>query len=60
MATLKITHTVDWQLGKPFVRFPAEAANVLSEAHLDAIDRMASVAAGKGARYVLAAGVVLS
>ncbi len=58
MATLKIIHTADWQLGKPFGRFPAEVANALSEARLDAIDRLAAVAGGEGARHVLVAGDV--
>ena len=58
MATLKIIHTADWQLGKPFGRFPADVANALSEARLDAIDRLASVAAGQSARHVLVAGDV--
>lgn len=58
MATLNIIHTADWQLGKPFGRFPAEVANALSEARLDAIDRLASVAVGQGARHVLVAGDV--
>jgi DNA repair exonuclease SbcCD nuclease subunit len=58
MATLKIIHTADWQLGKPFGRLPAEVANALSEARLDAIDRLASAADGQGARHVLVAGDV--
>ncbi|GGB39753.1 metallophosphatase [Sphingomonas metalli] len=56
MATLKIIHTADWQLGKPFGRFPAEVSGALSEARLDAIDRIAAVAADRGAAHVLAAG----
>lgn len=40
MATCKIIHTADWQLGKPFGRFPAEVSAALSEARLDAIDRL--------------------
>lgn len=58
MARLKIIHTADWQLGKPFGRFPAEVASALSEARLDAIDRIASVAVERGARHVLVAGDV--
>lgn len=56
MATLKIIHTADWQLGKPFGRFPPEVSGALSEARLDAIDRIAAVAADRGAAHVLAAG----
>lgn len=58
MATLKIIHTADWQLGKPFGRFPDEVAHALSEARLDAIDRLAAVAGGESARHVLVAGDV--
>lgn len=58
MGTLKIIHTADWQLGKPFGRFPVEVANALSEARLDAVDRLAAVAGGEGARHVLVAGDV--
>lgn len=58
MTTLKIIHTADWQLGKPFGRFPTEVSGALSEARLDAIDRIAAVAAERGAAHVLAAGDV--
>ncbi|WP_298165300.1 metallophosphoesterase [Novosphingobium sp.] len=56
MARLKIIHTADWQLGKPFGRFPKEVSGALSEARLDAIDRIAAVAADRGAAHILAAG----
>ncbi|MDT1064368.1 DNA repair exonuclease [Paracoccus sp. CPCC 101403] len=58
MSRLKIIHTADWQLGKPFGRFPVEVANALSEARLDAVDRLASAAARQGARHILVAGDV--
>lgn len=58
MATIKIIHTADWQLGKPFGRFPPEVSAALSEARLDAIDRLAAVAAGRGAAHVVVAGDV--
>lgn len=58
MATLKIIHSADWQLGKPFVRFPSEVSNALSEARLDVIDRLGSVAASQGAAHVVVAGDV--
>lgn len=58
MATLKIIHTADWQLGKPFGRFPPETSSALSEARLDAIDRMAEVAREHDAEHILAAGDV--
>jgi DNA repair exonuclease SbcCD nuclease subunit len=56
LAALKIIHTADWQLGKPFGRFPSEVSGALSEARLDAIDRIAKVAQDCGANHVLAAG----
>lgn len=56
MTTLKIIHTADWQLGKPFGRFPLEVSGALSEARLDAIDRIAAAAVNRGAAHVLAAG----
>lgn len=58
MATLKIIHSADWQLGKPFVRFPGEVRNALAEARLDVIDRIGTVAASQGAPHVVVAGDV--
>lgn len=58
MATLKIIHSADWQLGKPFGRFPAEVSAALSEARLDVIDRIAAVAAAQGSSHVVVAGDV--
>ncbi|WP_294299467.1 DNA repair exonuclease [uncultured Sphingomonas sp.] len=58
MATCKIIHTADWQLGKPFGRFPAEVSAALSEARLDAIDRLSAVASDRGASHVVVAGDV--
>lgn len=55
---IKLVHTADWQLGKPFGRFPPETAAALSEARLDVIDRIAEIAAERGARHVLVAGDV--
>ncbi|MBN9603750.1 MAG: metallophosphoesterase [Afipia felis] len=58
MATIKIIHTADWQLGKPFGRFPAEVRAALAEARLDAIDSVAAAASSAGAAHVLVAGDV--
>lgn len=58
MPTLKIIHTADWQLVRPYGRLPVEVANALSEARLDAIDRLGSTASTHGARHVLVAGDV--
>ena len=58
MAKTKIIHTADWQLGKPFGRFPAEVRAALAEARLDAIDRIAAAASSSLARHVIVAGDV--
>lgn len=58
MATVKIIHTADWQLGKPFGRFPLEVRAALTEARLDAIDRLGAAAMSKGAGHVVVAGDV--
>ncbi|MCP3732211.1 DNA repair exonuclease [Sphingomonas sp. MG17] len=55
---MKFIHSADWQLGKPFGRFPTEVSAALSEARLDAIDRLAAVAAERGASHVVVAGDV--
>lgn len=51
-------HTADWQIGKRFGGFDERLAGRLEEARLDAIDRIADVAATHGARHVLVAGDV--
>jgi DNA repair exonuclease SbcCD nuclease subunit len=56
MATIKIIHTADWQLGKPFGRFPAEVRGALAEARLDAVDGIAAAAISAGAAHILVAG----
>lgn len=58
MATIKIIHTADWQLGKPFGRFPQEVRSALAEARLDAIDRLGGTAISAGAGHVVVAGDV--
>lgn len=58
MSALKIIHTADWQLGKPFGRFPQEVRNALAEARLDVIDRLGAAAQVSGATHVVVAGDV--
>ncbi|HNP15116.1 MAG: exonuclease SbcCD subunit D [Agrobacterium albertimagni] len=58
MPTLKIIHTADWQLGKPFGRFPQEVRGALAEARLDAIDRLGTAATSYGAAHIVVAGDV--
>lgn len=55
---VKLIHTADWQLGKPFGRMPDDLRTVLREARLDAIDAIAAVARSEGAEHVLVAGDV--
>jgi hypothetical protein len=55
---VRIVHSADWQLGKPFGGFPEEVRSALAEARLDVIDRIAAVAAERKAGHVLVAGDV--
>lgn len=55
---VKLIHTADWQLGKPFGKMPDDLRTVLREARLDAIDAIAAVARSQGAEHVLVAGDV--
>ena len=58
MLQMKIVHTADWQLGKPFGRFPADVSGALSEARLDVIDRLGAVAHDNGSSHIVVAGDV--
>lgn len=53
---LRVVHTADWQLGKPFGRFPAEVRAALGEARFDVIDRIGALARERQAAHVLVAG----
>jgi hypothetical protein len=55
---MKLIHTADWQLGKPYGRFEPEARAALSEARFDAIDAIGKTASVHGADHVLVAGDV--
>lgn len=55
---MRLIHSADWQLGKPFGRLPPQARAALTEARLDAIDTLASAARAHGAGHVLVAGDV--
>jgi DNA repair exonuclease SbcCD nuclease subunit len=55
---LTLLHTADWQIGKPFARFPADIAARLQAARLESIDRLAVAALDGGAVDVLVAGDV--
>lgn len=53
---LKILHSADWQLGKPFGRFEPDVKAALTEARFDAIDTLGRVAAENGAKHIVVAG----
>ncbi len=55
---IRILHTADWQLGKPFARFPDEVRSALSEARLDVVDKIGALAREQEAGHVLVAGDV--
>lgn len=55
---LRLIHTADWQLGKPFARFPADVRTALTEARFDAIDRIGALVRERDAGHVVVAGDV--
>jgi DNA repair exonuclease SbcCD nuclease subunit len=55
---MRLIHTADWQLGKPFGRFPQEVRTALGEARFDAIDRIGALARERDAVHVVVAGDV--
>jgi DNA repair exonuclease SbcCD nuclease subunit len=52
---MRIIHTADWQIGKPFRNF-GEKESVLRQARLTAIEKIGRLAAEEAARHVLIAG----
>ena len=55
---MRLIHTADWQLGKPFGRFQPEVRAALADARLDVVDTMGRLALSSGAEHVLVAGDV--
>lgn len=55
---MRILHTSDWQIGKPFGRMPSETAAALRDARLDAIGALAASARACGVEDILVAGDV--
>lgn len=54
---MKLLHTADWQLGKPFARIPdPDKRRRLRQARLDCLERLAAVARREDARFILVAG----
>lgn len=55
-SAMKIIHTADWQLGKPFARFEPDVRAALTEARFDAIDAIGRYAQAHEIDHVLVAG----
>lgn len=55
---MRLIHTADWQLGKPYGRFDSDVRAALTEARFDAIDALGKAAVENGAVHVLVAGDV--
>lgn len=53
---MKILHSADWQLGKPYGRFEPDVRGALTEARFDVIDTLGRTAAEKGAQHCVVAG----
>jgi len=53
---MKLLHSADWQLGKPYGRFEPEVRAALSEARFDAIDSLGKAAAEHNVGHILVAG----
>jgi DNA repair exonuclease SbcCD nuclease subunit len=54
--TVRLLHTADWQLGKPFHQIEGDAAAVIREARFAAVRRLATLAAEHRLDAVLVAG----
>jgi hypothetical protein len=54
---MRILHTADWQIGKPFLRF-GEKAEALRAARLDAVERLGELAVSEDIAHILVAGDV--
>ena len=52
---MRIIHTADWQIGKPFRNF-GEKESVLRQARLQAIEAIGRLARAEGAAHILVAG----
>lgn len=55
---MRLIHTADWQLGKPFGRFPQDMRIALGEARFDVIDRIGALAGERDTGHVVVAGDV--
>lgn len=57
---LRLIHTADWPLGKPYGRFSSDVRAALSEARFDAIDAIGKAATEHDVARVLVAGDVFN
>lgn len=55
---MKLLHTADWQIGKPFTGFEPDDAVLLTAARIEAIKTIASLATNEGCDAILVAGDV--
>ncbi len=55
---VRLVHTADLQLGKPFGRFPDQVRAALTEARFDVIDTIGQLAGQRGIAHVVVAGDV--
>jgi DNA repair exonuclease SbcCD nuclease subunit len=53
---MKLLHSADWQLGKPYGRFEPDVRSALSEARFDAIDALGKAGLEHGVGHVVVAG----
>jgi hypothetical protein len=54
--TVRLLHTADWQLGKPFANIPGVGRGLLREARFGAVRRIAALAAERKVDAVVVAG----
>ena len=57
--TIRLLHTADWQLGKPFTRFAGDTGALLREARFEVVAALARLAAEHRVDAVLVAGDIL-
>lgn len=55
---IRFLHTADWQIGKPFGGYGEAVRNELRIERFRAVERLAAMASGRGADFVLVAGDV--
>ncbi len=56
--SIRLLHTADWQLGKPFKQIEGDAGAILRDARYKAVERLAGLARDGGADLIVVAGDV--